>query len=76
MDKISKIFLVIIALLIVLSGFLFYKIIYFKKGYEQASNTLYKQTKLLEDSEIEIVSKDDNKSEIHVKNINKVILEK
>lgn len=76
MDKFSKIFLGIIIILVILSGFLFYKVTYFKKGYEQAANTLYEQTKLLEDSGIEIISKDNNKSEIHIKDINKVVVEK
>ena len=75
MNKLSKILICIIILLLIVLGYLIYKVNYFKDGYIQASNTLYDQTKLLEDSGIKIISDEKNKTEIHIKQSDKVIIE-
>jgi len=75
MDKTSKIFLCIIILLALVIGYLVYKVNYFKNGYLKAANALCNQTKLLEDSGIEIISENNNPPQIHLKDTNKVIIE-
>jgi TM2 domain-containing membrane protein YozV len=50
MNKLNKIFLIIIILLIIALGYMTYKMFYFKNGYTNAANKLYEQTKMLEDS--------------------------
>ncbi len=76
MNKLSKILICIIILLVIALGYLIYKVNYFKDGYLQASNTLYDQTKLLEDSGVEIISNENNKTEIHIKQSGKVIIDR
>ena len=75
MNKIFKVFLCIIIVLLVVVGYLFYKVIYFKNGYLDAANQLYEQGKLLEDSGIEIIRINDGDPEIHIKQVNNVIMD-
>ncbi len=75
MSKTCKILIGIIIILVIVLGYLIYKVNYFKDGYFQAANTLYEQTKLLEDSGVEIINIDGKKTEIHIKESNKVIID-
>ncbi|MBP3801313.1 MAG: hypothetical protein J6I85_04670 [Clostridia bacterium] len=75
MNKLSKILICIIILLLIVLGYLIYKVNYFKDGYIQAAEALCDHAKLLEDSGIKIISDENNKTEIHIKQSDKVIIE-
>lgn len=76
MNKTSKILIGIIILLIIALGFFIYKFNYFKNGYLEAANNAYNQTKILEDHGIQIITTDKNKTEVHIKDSSKVIIDK
>lgn len=76
MNKITKILVGIVVILIIALGFFIYKFIYFKNGYLGAANNAYNQAKILEDHGIQIITTNNNETEIHIKDISKVIIDK
>ena len=76
MNRLSKILVGIIILLIIALGFFIYKFIYFKNGYLESANAAYNHAKILEDHGVQVIVNSDNKTEVHIKDINTVIIDK
>ncbi len=75
MNKLSKIFLVIIVILLLTLGLMTYYMFYWRNGYLNAANAMYEHAKLLEDSGVQIISIDDGDPQVHITKSDKVIIE-
>lgn len=75
MNKLSKIFLIIILLLMIALGIMTYYMFYWREGYLSAANTMVELVGTLEESGVELRSEEDGANKVIIKQPDKVVIE-
>lgn len=74
MNKLSKIFLVIIITLAIALGLTTYYMFYWRTGYFNAANEMVRHVKILEDAGVKVISVDDGEPQVYITQPDKVIM--